>query len=168
MTACSTLNINPKIDLPMCCEKLRIALNASEKCFDHLLSCEEKGQKFKIQPPKKSTETFCRIKVDGCLISNDSSQKRCDFIFRRCTNEEIYFVELKGKDVKKAFAQIKSSIEFFRPKLEFKQEQVVGFIISNRCPSGPDVQKFKKEFKEKKYGQVLEVHSSREWTHKIR
>ncbi len=153
----------------MCCEKLRIALNASEKCFDHLLSCEEKGQKFKIQLPKKSTETFCRIKVDGCLIPADATQKRCDFMFWRCEKEEIYFVELKGKEIKKAVSQIKSTIEFARPKLKFKQEQAYGFIVSNRCPmASADIQKLKKDFKENKYGQVLEVHSSREWTHKTK
>lgn len=153
----------------MCCEKLRIALNASEKCFDHLLSCEEKGQKFKIQLPKKSTETFCRVKVDGCLVSDHSSSERCDFMFWRCDKEEIYFVELKGKEVKKASAQIKSTIDFLRPKLKLKQEQAFGFIISNRCPmASVEIQKLKKDFKDKKYGQVLEVHSSREWTHKIK
>lgn len=153
----------------MCCTKLRIAFEVPEKCFDHLLSCEEKGQKFKIQLPKKSGEAFCRIKVDGCLVSADASQERCDFIFWRCEKEEIYFVELKGKEIRKALAQIKSTIEFSRPKLKFRQEQVFGFIVSNRCPmASADVQKLKKDFKEKKYGQVLEIHSSREWTHKIK
>lgn len=78
-------------------------------------------------------------------------------------------MELKGKEVKKASAQIKSTIDFLRPKLKLKQEQAFGFIISNRCPmASVEIQKLKKDFKDKKYGQVLEVHSSREWTHKIK
>lgn len=151
----------------MCCEKLCTAFGAPEKCFDHLLSCEENGRKFSIQLPKKSAETFCRVKVYGCVIPKDSSQERCDFMFCRCSNEELYFTELKGTDVQKAFSQIKSTIDFARPKLKFKPEQVSGFIIVSRCPlSSAAIQKMRNEFKKKKYGQVLEVHT-REWMHKV-
>ena len=151
----------------MCCEKLRETLDAPETCFDHRLSCSENGRKFAIQLPPKSKETFCRAKTDDCLISKESPLERCDFIFQRCENGDLYFVELKGKDVEKAFSQIKSTIEHYRPKLRFQPEHVTGFIIVSRCPvSSARLQILRNEFIKKKYGHTLEVHS-REWTHKI-
>jgi len=107
------------------------------------------------------------VKVDGCVIPEDSASERCDFIFRRCQKEEFYFVELKGKDVEKGYSQIKSTIEFLRPKLKFQPEKVSAFIIVSRSPlSSTRLQALRNEFVKKKYGHVLEVHS-REWTHKI-
>lgn len=165
--ACSTSNTKPKTDLTMCCEKLRTAFEAPEKCFDNLLHCEENKRKFSIELPKKSTETFCRARLDGCIIDKNAPIERCDFMFLRCSNEDIYFVELKGSNIPKALAQIKSTIGYTRPKLNFQPDQITGFIVCSRCPlTSVEVQKLKKEFKEKKYGKTLEVHS-REWTHKV-
>jgi len=106
----------------MCCKNLHADLAAPAHCFDNSLVCAEKGRKFVIQLPKKSSETFCRVKVDGCVISEDSESERCDFMFRRCQKDEFYFVELKGKDVEKGYSQIKSTIEFVRPKIKLQPE----------------------------------------------
>ena len=136
-------------------------------CFDNKLSCKEKGRQFQITFPKNAKETICRAKVDGCIIPKNSLQERCDYMFMRCVDEDIYFVELKGQGIKKAYSQIISTIEFARPLLKFKQEQVTGFIIGSRCPlASAEVQKLKKDFKSKKYGHLLEVHS-RKWTHRV-
>lgn len=151
----------------MCCKDLRDDLAAPANCFGNSLICAENGRKFTIQLPKNSSETFCRVKVDGCVILEDAAQERCDFMFKRCRNEEVYFVELKGKDVEKGYSQIKSTIEFLRPKLKFQREKVSAFIIVSRSPlSSTRLQALRNEFVKKKYGHVLEVHS-REWTHKI-
>lgn len=151
----------------MCCKKLRTAFGADSKCFDNLLSAKENGRKFSILLPKGSDEKFCRVTIDGCLIPKDSPQERCDFLFFRCKPTELYFVELKGKDVKKGVSQIKSTIEFVRPKLKFQQEQVTGFVISSRCPlSSAETQVLKSAFRKEKLGKTLEIHSSK-WIHRI-
>jgi hypothetical protein len=150
----------------MCCEKLRSELGGEQNHYDSRLSAHENRRKFVIQLPKNSSETFCRVKIDGGLIPAESNQERCDFMFLRCAKAEVFFVEMKGKAIKKAFSQIVETIEFARPKMKFEQNQVSGFIIASRVPSGVEAQKLKKDFVEKKYGQTLAVHS-REWTHKI-
>ena len=151
----------------MCCKNLCDDLAAPANCFDNSIVCAENGRKFSIQLPKNSSETFCRVNVDGCVIPEDSTLERCDFMFRRCQNREIYFVELKGKDVEKGYSQIKSTIEFIRPKLKFQPEKVSAFIIVSRSPlSSTRLQALRNEFVKKKYGHVLEV-KAREYVHKI-
>lgn len=151
----------------MCCKDLQTVLGAPAQCFDNKLACEENGRKFRIQLPRNSSETFCRVKIDGCLVSGHSDIKRCDYVFHRCHDGAYYFVELKGKDVAKACEQIMSAIDFLRPKLKFSPEKISAFVVASRSPlSSASVQVLRNEFRKKNYGHILEVRS-REWTHKI-
>jgi hypothetical protein len=65
-----------------CCTKSKVAA--------------ENGKRFEIV----SNEDFTRIRIDDCLIPSQQVEK-CDFGFVRHSNDEFYFVELKGKDVNK-------------------------------------------------------------------
>lgn len=81
----------------MCCKKFVSPLGSKPDCFSNEASCIEQGRTFSIKKKKGNTESFCKIKVDGCLIRN---QTCCDYIFIRCKNPDFYFVELKkGSDV---------------------------------------------------------------------
>ncbi|MFN4257428.1 MAG: hypothetical protein ACK4Q5_20705 [Saprospiraceae bacterium] len=149
-----------------CLEKIRGLLEADAECFDGKLSAEENGRKFVIERPKASKEFFCRVKIDGCVVPKEADVERCDYLFHRCETGDVYFVELKGKDVEKGIAQIAASVAMLRPILQFGKEQIFGFVIVSRNPiRSAEMQVLGNEFR-KKIGAKLEVHS-REWTHKI-
>lgn len=115
----------------------------------------ENGKKFEID----SKEDFIRIQIDNCLISSRQVEK-CDFGFVRNLNEEFYFVELKGKEVKKALSQIISTISIFESTLiKIPKEKRYGFIVSSRNPlSSTETNNLKQAFA-KKYGRLLEIKS---------
>lgn len=113
----------------------------------------ENGKRFEIN----SIESFIRIRIDDCLIPSKQVQK-CDFGFVRYSNNEFYFVELKGKDVKTAFDQIISTITIFETNfIRIPKGKRFGFIVSSRNPlSGTETNNLKQAFA-KKYGKVLEI-----------
>ena len=115
-------------------------------CIDSKIAVEN-GMRFEIF----SNEAFIKIRIDACLIKSLEIEK-CDFGFYRKSNEDIYFIELKGKQINKAFDQIVSTINYFESSLiKTPKNQRFGFIVSTKVPSaGTDIknliQKFKRDF----------------------
>lgn len=129
---------------------------AHQNCCTKSKVASENGKRFEID----SNEDFTKIRIDDCLISSQRVEK-CDFGFIRHSNNEFYFVELKGKDVKKAFSQIISTLDNFENNfIKIPKEKVFGFIVSSRNPlSGAETNNLKQAFA-KKYGKVLEIKNT--------
>lgn len=128
---------------------------ANRNCCSKSKVASENGKKFEID----SKEDFTRIKIDNSLISSQQVEK-CDFGFVRHSNDEFYFVELKGKEVKKALSQIINTIVIFESTfIKIPQGKKYGFIISSRNPlSSTETNNLKQAFA-KKYGKLLEIRS---------
>lgn len=124
-----------------------------QNCCTKSNVASEKGKRFEIS----SIESYTRIRIDDCLISSKLVQK-CDFGFVRHSEDEFYFVELKGKDVKTAFDQIISTITFFEINfIRIPQGKRFGFIVSSRNPLlGTETNNLKQAFA-KKFGKILEI-----------
>lgn len=123
---------------PNCCETNRVV--------------KENGRRFEIV----SNEAFTKIKIDGCVITSHEIEK-CDFGLHRTSNDDFYFVELKGKGIKKGYSQIVTTINHFQQNLvNIPKEKRIGIIIGSKVPGGTDVNNLKQDFA-KKYGKVLEV-----------
>lgn len=128
-------------------------IRAHQNCCSKSNVASENGKRFEIN----SNEGFTRIRIDDCLISSKQVQK-CDFGFVRHSNDEFYFVELKGKDVKTAFDQIISAINIFETEfIRITQGKRFGFIVSSKNPlSGQQTNNLKQAFA-KKHGKLLEI-----------
>ncbi len=123
-----------------CCNKIQDVLKSTEhKCFCEKTSAKEKNRTFTIDKRKAPKEQFCRIEVDNCLIK-DGNIKKCDFVFVRCINNEHYFVELKGSDIKHAIKQLETTIKYFKQQADLKKKQIFAYIVSNRVPSNSNQQ----------------------------
>lgn len=136
-------------------------IEAHQGCCSKSKVASENQKRFEVD----SREDFTKIRIDDCLISSQQVQK-CDFGFVRHSNEEFYFVELKGKDVKIALNQIISTISIFETTLiRIPQAKRFGFIISSRNPlSSTETNNLKQAFA-KKYGKLLEI-KSKEYRHR--
>ncbi len=115
----------------MCCSKIQKTFTADKKCFSNATSAEENRRQFLIELPKDSSINFCRVQVDDCLITSEKVEK-CDYAFCRCSNQDFYFVELKGTDIQKAFNQIVATISHFKAKIKLEKSQIFGFIVASR------------------------------------
>lgn len=123
-----------------CCTKSKVA--------------SENGKRFEII----SEEDFTRIRIDDCVIKSQELEK-CDFGFVRHLNNDFYFVEMKGKDIQKAYNQIVSSISNFNDNLiKIPKNKRFGFIVSSRVPNTNHnlVQDFAK-----KHGRKLEIKNKK-------
>lgn len=132
---------------------INVFIVANPVCTSNSKTATENGKRFEIE----SNERFTRIKIDSCLINSQVVEK-CDFGFIRNSNDDFYFVELKGSDIEKALRQIISTINHFNNNfIIIPQNKRLGFIVSSKVPSaGTDVKKLKQIFA-KHHGKILEV-----------
>ncbi len=149
----------------MCCEDVRQAFGASDKCCrDNMLMVKENGKKFTLQLPKNATDTVCCIHVDDCLIQNKTQQK-CDYWLRICqlNSHKNYFVEFKGGDIDHAFDQLVATIRQVREKgVTLPKASIHGVILGNNIPRlNAGTQKLKDKFT-KTHGADLQLHSKKE------
>lgn len=130
-------------------------IEANQDCCSKSKVASENGKRFEVV----SKEDFTKIRIDDCLITSKQVQK-CDFGFVRHLNNDFYFVELKGKDVKIALDQIISTINIFESNfIKIPQGKRYGFIISSKNPlSSTETNNLKQAFA-KKYGRLLEIKS---------
>lgn len=122
-----------------CCSKSKVA--------------SENGKRFEIV----STENFTKIRIDNCLITSQVVEK-CDFGFVRHASQEFYFVELKGKEIQKAYNQIVETIKYFNNNfIEIPTRMRFGFVVSSSVPkAGIGTNVLKQDFA-KKFGKQLEI-----------
>lgn len=126
---------------------------ASSACCSKSKVTSENGKRFEIT----SQEDFTKIKIDDCLIASQNIEK-CDFGFVRHLNNQFYFVELKGKDIQKAYNQIIGTINYFNAHLiKIPQNMRFGFIISSYVPKAGIAPNILKQDFAKKFGKKLEI-----------
>ena len=126
---------------------------AHRNCCTKNKVAKENGKRFEII----SNDDFTKIRIDGCLISTQETEK-CDFGFIRHSNNEFYFVELKGKEIQKAFDQIANTINHFQKHfISIPKDKKFGFIVSSSVPkAGIGANTLKQTFA-KKFGKILEI-----------
>ena len=60
-------------------------------------------------------QTCCAIRIDGCLLIEG---EKCDYLLLAEDEYEAFFIELKGQNLLKAFAQIDASLSALLPQLQ--------------------------------------------------
>ncbi len=86
----------------------------------------ENGKLFKLE--NKSGFFIRKVKVDKC-IPQKIGEGRCDYLMNIDENKKIYFIELKGGDLRKALKQIIDTIEYL--KFEFTDFIFEARIVGN-------------------------------------
>lgn len=122
----------------MTCDNLKTLLSGDDNCFSNASSAIENGKKFILRNP--SNKTVCRVRVDDCLIT-DKTIKKCDYLFQ-VNSSKFYLVELKGKSIDDAVAQILSTYDNVNKKIKAQASDYNGIVVSSAVPKAAD-QKFK-------------------------
>ncbi|QNL48140.1 hypothetical protein H8S90_15155 [Olivibacter sp. SDN3] len=122
----------------MTCDNLKTILKGEDQCFSNACSAIENGKKFILRNP--SNKTVCRVRVDDCLIT-DKTIKKCDYLFQ-VSGSKFYLVELKGKSIDDAVAQILSTYDNVNKKIKAPASDYSGIVVSSAVPKAAD-QKFK-------------------------
>jgi hypothetical protein len=111
------------------------------KC-DKKIVLEENKSKITFLNPNQ--DKILRIKVDGCVIS-DNETLRCDYALIPSDEVEIY-VELKGSDIVHAVEQIKSTIQLLSDNPQ--KIKKLCFVVSTRVPKQTTtIQQLQSQFK---------------------
>lgn len=106
-----------------------------------IITAEAKKRKYILKNPCQ--RRVCKVEVDDCVIKS-SKQTKADYLFIVCTPEEVkdenlkrseqlYFIELKGRDFSHAVEQLLETIEHFKPQIN--QDQVFARAVLSKSPS---------------------------------
>ena len=124
---------------PRCCKT-----HAGEK-----IPLQEKQSQIIFSNPQKAKNRI--FKIDGCVVA-DSVTRRCDYLLYD-SNETEHFIELKGRDIKHAVSQLKTSVQ----KFGVEDRRKYCFIVSSRVPlAGTDIGNYKRAFKSE-FKAVLQI-----------
>lgn len=100
----------------MDCEQLCSKNKHCTTCNNHSsLVSREKKSEYRIE--NRSKGKICRIKVDGCYVS-DPTVRKCDYLFVACNSGNSYFVELKGRHLLEGVKQIAATLDLFAPQIK--------------------------------------------------
>ena len=99
-------------------ENYRACTNCSE---GKSVVAEENKSKYILQ--NLSRKKVCRVQIDNCVITSQS-QRKCDYLMIVCEDEasnqaesvDLYFIELKGRDLMSAVEQLTETIKYFQTK----------------------------------------------------
>ena len=121
-----------------------------------IISVNERKRKFVINNPNK--KEVHQVTVDGCLPIKGI---KCDYLFEVVDSKTVYYVELKGKDVKHALEQLLATLSnsFIKSKhVGYKKRCVV---VSSRVPQmDPSVQRLQKQCR-KQIKAILAIKNQR-------
>ena len=110
-----------------------------------IVSVSENRRTFRVN--NKSLFTINKVEVDGCYISEG---RKCDYLFEIINKEleQIFYVELKGKNIEHGIKQLEATINHCKSEHHSIPKEC--YIIASRVPkSSTSSQKLKKEFKRK-------------------
>lgn len=91
------------------------------------VSCKEHGKEFLLI---STQDLFYKVKVDGGL--DNSQESKCDYLIIKASDDSIWlYVELKGKDIKKAFEQIEATHNKYKDIIN-QTRKFYGAIVASR------------------------------------
>lgn len=97
------------------------------------LVIKESGARSKMVVKNPSGKQLCQILIDSCVIK-DNKKEKCDFLLEvsEAQQSDHYFIELKGKNFKKAVDQILSTISLLKAEIPSKKH---ARIVLSAAPS---------------------------------
>tara|TARA_R110002049_G_scaffold70608_3_gene182356 strand:+ start:8939 stop:9373 length:435 start_codon:yes stop_codon:yes gene_type:complete len=83
------------------------SIDACEEILSHAIIVlnEKKSEYMALNNQRINVPKY---KVDGCIYKSSSDKIRCDYLLK--ANQKLYFIELKGSDIKKGLKQVLLSI----------------------------------------------------------
>ncbi|OQX98215.1 MAG: hypothetical protein B6I24_05955 [Bacteroidetes bacterium 4572_128] len=140
-----------KINNKNCCENFKKKSSKKQRKYiseevKKEIVFKEKQSKFTIK--NYGEKTIYKITVDGGFIK-ENNIKKCDFVFIVCEKNDFYFLELKGANIRKAYEQIKSTIDFFIKKIEkIEKKNIFAIIVCSKKVTNVDLinKKLKRNF----------------------
>ncbi len=124
--------------------------HCSEVKTHRTISVEERGKKLVIRNPQM--RRIRQVRVDHCLPIVGA---KCDWLFEIPVLRAVYYVELKGRDIKHALEQVLATVNhhfFVQRHAEYQKHCI---IVSSQVPSmTPSIQKLKKQCREMARGHL--------------
>jgi hypothetical protein len=107
-----------------------------EECCEYegkktCIVCEEKRTKITFHNATK--ETVAKIRIDGCVIP-DNTVKKCDYLLLCTAIEKAIFVELKGNKVETAIEQLSATLDNETIKIPLEHYEKRAYAVATVFP----------------------------------
>ena len=93
-----------------------IAVEFETKTENRIIAFSDTRSRVQYKVLNTLSKELSYFQVDGALI-NDERVEKCDHLLIDCSEENSYFIEIKGSDLIKATQQILSTIAILKPKM---------------------------------------------------
>jgi hypothetical protein len=107
-----------------------------DKCREEynkkLIVCEENQTKITFR--NTSRVTVEKIRIDGCVITNNAV-KKCDYLLLCAEKKKAIFVELKGNKVKTAIEQLSATLDNEIVKEPLAQYTKRAYAVVTKIPA---------------------------------
>jgi len=145
----------------------------SDQCCDFCddrknITFRDKGNKQEYRILNDNQITICKIRIDDCLISVGN---KCDYLAIKCVKknnqvliDSLYFIELKGSDLKHAITQIEDTIKYAKIQQIINKDCSINARIVLNKQRSPDIrssEKMKFEKMLKKLGGNLKIQGKK-------
>lgn len=125
----------------MICKKIedcKEKLNKPRDTFVDKIGCKSQ---YLIE--NKGRKTYYKVNFESCVYSDRANDTKCDY--GMITGESVFFIELKGSDVKKGITQLLSTIKEVKNCFEGKSFEAR--LIVSKTPK-PNLLKKTKEYRD--------------------
>jgi hypothetical protein len=119
--------------------------------------CEEKRTKITFY--NTTGETVAKIRIDGCVIPDDTVQK-CDYLLLCTRIKTAVFIELKGKEVMTAIEQLSATLDNATIKTPLEHYEKRAYAVVTGNPVSSRFQNVQNRFNKKHKGCMLRVVES--------
>lgn len=150
-----------------CCAEEQFICKNKKDCLIYRDSrpqavCEEKGKRYNLLNDKSFT--IALYHMDGGMICGEGDILKCDILYVIYDHENptSIFVELKGKDIRQAVAQLKASIDRYGSVLK---RRVCARIVCGSVPrlyNDPIIKNLKKDLANQYNGSLHIFEKNRE------
>lgn len=112
----------------------------TKKSSQKIVSLSENGRKFSLN--NKTKRKLAVIKVDGCLIASNDTEK-CDFLIELDDPYTLaIYIELKGKNIEKGYNQLINTMNILKER-HVKVKKICQIVASRVPKSGTSISNLK-------------------------
>jgi len=135
-----------------CCSDLEVFFPVD--CLSRSSVAKENKREIRLE----SSNNFCKLKVDGCWLS-ESENKKCDFILFCCESQKAYLTELKGKNIERAIDQIAETYGQIPQTVKQRYDMTIAYVVASRVPTITTGTQRKKDQLKQRQGVTVKIQS---------
>ncbi|MAM29666.1 MAG: hypothetical protein CMC13_11650 [Flavobacteriaceae bacterium] len=114
----------------MICDKIDDCIEVLDRAIE--ICRDPKGGKSTFRIENEDRKQYSKVNFEDCVYDGKENETKCDYAFIH--RDVVYFVELKGSDVQKGYAQLAATIIDTKKCFQDKEIKARLVVTKNGAP----------------------------------